>query len=125
MVRRVVGYRRLEGLELLRPLRSLFTVRLFVNFFQSSFKLAEKKRDGAKVRIPATSCQCLMGNPQTPASVRAKLAQMSAQLDPIRLLNEVRTAQRRLVALADRLSTSDSAVTEAALDPFLSRSRTA
>ncbi|MER9419483.1 hypothetical protein NKI95_26625 [Mesorhizobium sp. M0306] len=66
-----------------------------------------------------------MENPLTAAAVRAKLAQMSAQLDPVRLLSEMRTAQQRLVASADRLSTSDSAVTEPALDQFLSSLRTA
>jgi hypothetical protein len=40
VVRHVVGYRRLEGLEAARALARLYaTVRLFVNFFQPSFKL--------------------------------------------------------------------------------------
>lgn len=130
VVRRIVGYRRLEGLEAAAALAQLYsTVRLFVNFFQPSFKLAEKERDGARVRkryhLPATPCQQLMGNPQTPASVRAKLAQVAAQLDPVRLLSDMRTAQQRLVASADRLPTSDSAVSEPALDEFLSGLRTA
>ncbi len=51
VVRRIVGYRRLEGLEAAAALAQLYsTVRLFVNFFQPSFKLAEKERDGARVR---------------------------------------------------------------------------
>ncbi|OBQ86452.1 ISNCY family transposase [Mesorhizobium sp. WSM3873] len=130
VVRRIVGYRRLEGLEAAAALAQLYsTVRLFVNFFQPSFKLAEKARDGARVRkryhLPATPCQRLMEHPLTPASVRAKLAQMAAQLDPVSLLSDMRAAQRRLVASADRLPTSDSAVSEPALDEFLSGLRTA
>ncbi len=40
VVRRIVGYRRLEGLEAAAALAQLYsTVRLFVNFFQPSFKL--------------------------------------------------------------------------------------
>jgi hypothetical protein len=65
VVRRVVGYRRLEGLEAATALMRLYTtVRLFVNYFQPSFKLAEKHRDGARVRKryhpPATPCQRLI-----------------------------------------------------------------
>ena len=51
VVRRIVGYRRLEGLEAAAALAELYrSARLFVNFFQPSFKLAEKSRDGAVVR---------------------------------------------------------------------------
>ncbi|MBB6414332.1 hypothetical protein HNQ71_007042 [Mesorhizobium sangaii] len=51
VVRRIVGYRRLEGLEAAAALAQLYsTVRLFVNFFQPSFELAGKERDGARVR---------------------------------------------------------------------------
>jgi len=61
VVRRIVGYRRLEGLEAAAALAGLYrSVRLFVNFFQPSFKLAEKSRDGAVVKKryhpPATPC---------------------------------------------------------------------
>ena len=51
VVRRTVGYRRFEGLEAAAVLARLYAaMRLFVNFFQPSFKLAEKAREGAKVR---------------------------------------------------------------------------
>ena len=61
VVRRIVGYRRLEGPDAVAALSELYaTVRLFVNFFQPSFKLAGKARDGARVRKcyhpPATPC---------------------------------------------------------------------
>ena len=49
-------------------------MRLFVNFFQPSFKLAEKAREGAKVRKryhpPATPCQRLMADPRTSEEVQ-------------------------------------------------------
>ena len=65
IVRRIVGYRRLEGLEAAAALSRLYTTtRLFVNFFQPSFKLASKRRDGARVskryHPPATPCQRLL-----------------------------------------------------------------
>lgn len=107
VVRRIVGYRRLEGLEAAAALAQLYsTVRLFVNFFQPSFKLAEKERDGAHVRKryhpPATPCQRWLADRRTPKLVRAELLRLRAQLDPVRLLSDMRTAQRRLVAIADQ-----------------------
>jgi transposase InsO family protein len=47
VVRRLVGYGRLEGLRAAEGLGRLYTAsRLFVNFFQPSFKLKEKVRVG-------------------------------------------------------------------------------
>lgn len=129
VVRRIVGYRRLEGLEAAAALARLYsTVRLFVNFFQPSFKLAEKERDGAHVRKryhpPATPCQRLLADPRMPKLVCAELLRRRAQLDPVRLLSDMRTAQRRLVAIADQ-GTTTPAERASALDRFLSALRTA
>jgi hypothetical protein len=45
VVRRLVGYRRLEGLAAVGVLARIYeAARLFVNFFQPSFKLASKTR---------------------------------------------------------------------------------
>ncbi|WP_227749487.1 integrase catalytic domain-containing protein [Paraburkholderia atlantica] len=50
IVRRLVGYGRLRGLEATATLASLYEVsRLYINFFQPSFKLKSKTRHGAKV----------------------------------------------------------------------------
>ena len=50
VVRKLLGYRRFEGLAAARAITRLYGAsRLFVNFFQPSFKLAAKSRDGAKV----------------------------------------------------------------------------
>jgi len=62
-----VGYRRYEGREAAAALARLYSaLRLFVNFFQPSFKLAGKARDGAKVTKkyypPATPYQRLMAD---------------------------------------------------------------
>lgn len=49
VVRRTVGYHRFEGLEASTLLAQLYrSMRLFVNFFQPSFKLIGKQRDGAR-----------------------------------------------------------------------------
>src|ERR1700740_2666958 len=50
IVRRLVGYGRLEGLAAARSLAQLYAAaRLHGNLFQPSFKLKEKKRIGARV----------------------------------------------------------------------------
>jgi len=59
VVRRLVGYRRPEGLAGVGVLARLYeAARLFVNFFQPSFKLASKTWQGGRVtkryHLPAT-----------------------------------------------------------------------
>lgn len=107
VVRRLVGYRRLAGLPAARELARLYaSARLFVNFFQPSFKLLEKRRDGALVKkrydTPATPCQRLLADARTPSDVRTKLEVLQKQLDPVSLLHDIRHRQRRLVTLADK-----------------------
>src|SRR5690606_5372337 len=65
VVRKLLGYRRFEGLAAARAMARLYGAsRLFVNFFQPSFKLATKHRDGAKVikryHPPQTPCERLL-----------------------------------------------------------------
>ena len=71
VVRHTVGDRRYEGLEAAALADLYRSLRLFVNFFQPSFKLASKSRDGAKVtkryHPPATPHQRLMAEPRTTA----------------------------------------------------------
>jgi hypothetical protein len=103
---------------------------LFVNFFQPSFKLAEKHRDGARVHkryhAPATPHQRLIDDPRTTDATKAHLSGIFAQLDPVRRLRDIRAAQQRLVVLSD--GTSPSMVSEEPtpppLDAFLSSLRT-
>jgi hypothetical protein len=127
IVRKMVGYRRLTGVTAATVLAQLYAVsRLFVNFFQPSFKLAGKRRDGAWVvkryHKPATPCQRLLADPRTPDTVRQRLEQSYRQLDPIHLLHEIRATQQRLVELADALPTAED---KPALDDFLAGLRTA
>jgi len=112
VVRRLVGYRRLAGLTAARELARLYaSARLFVNFFQPSFKLLEKRRDGAVVRKrydpPATPCQRLLADTRIPQEVRTKLEALQKQLDPVSLLHDIRHRQRRLVMLADKARIED------------------
>ena len=124
IVRRIVGYRRLEGLEAAAALSRLYTTTgLFVNFFQPSFKLASKRREGARVskryHAPATPCQRLLADPRTPPEVCERVAELSARLDPIRLLRQMRVRQQSLVDIADKPVAAPSAPTVPPLEQFL------
>ena len=106
IVRRLLGYRRFEGLAAARAITRLYGAsRLFVNFFQPSFKLASKQRDGAKVtkryHPPQTPCERLLQSDSIPMGAKSKLREISAQLDPLKLLEEMRAVQAYLAALAE------------------------
>src|SRR5512142_1720583 len=95
VVRRIVGYRRFEGLEAAAALARLYaTVRLFVNFFQPSFKLAEKAREGARVKKryhpAATPFQRLLTDSRIAAETTERARAIYAALDPVALLREMR-----------------------------------
>jgi hypothetical protein len=131
VVRRTVGYRRYEGLEAAAALARLYSsLRLFVNFFQPSFKLAGKKRDGAKVKKkyhpPATPYQRLLADTRTSEEVRSQVTAIHATLDPVQLLQSIRVAQQELVEIADR-PIADEAPPPAAptIEQFLAGLRTA
>ncbi len=131
VVRHTVGDRRYEGLEAAAALARLYkSLRLFVNFFQPSFKLAEKTRNGAKVtkryHAPATPHQRLLSDPRTTEETRCRVEAVYATLDPVRLLSEIRAVQQRLVEIADRPAVGEMvAPTAPALEQFLSGLRTA
>lgn len=106
IVRRKVGYRRYTGITAATELAHLYSsMRLYVNFFQPSFKLMEKTRDGARVtkryHPPLTPCQRVQAHPAVAQAAKDDLAAQFAQLDPVVLLHDIRQAQARLAALAD------------------------
>jgi transposase InsO family protein len=118
VVRRLVGYRRLEGVRILRHLDALYRhARLFVNFFQPSFKLIAKDREGAVVRkrylSPATPCQRLLADPNTPKRRRGKLERLQGLLDPVFLLREIRHRQQCLISLVDKAPMTEIVPAEA------------
>src|SRR5580704_14764369 len=82
VVRKLLGYRRFEGLAAARAITRLYAAsRLFVNFFQPSFKLADKQRDGAKVtkrsHPPLTPCERLLQSESIPPETKSKLREVS------------------------------------------------
>jgi len=106
VVRRNVGYRRIEGLAAAQALARLYAaLRLFINFFQPSFKLASKTRMGALIarryHTPQTPAARLLASDAIPDAIKARLRDVAETLDPLRLLDEIRAMQHHLAMLAD------------------------
>jgi hypothetical protein len=104
VVRRMVGYGRLEGTAATAVLNQLFAAaRFYVNYFQPSFKLLSKTREGAKVskkyHPPATPCERLLAREDISDECKEQLRRTLASLDPVQLLKEIREAQRMLAQL--------------------------
>ena len=122
VVRRAVGYRRYEGLEAAAALARLYTaLRLFVNFFQPSFKLAGKARDGAKVtktyHPPATPYQRLLADTRTSEDVRRRVTAITRHAGPGSICCEtIRAVQQELVEIADRPATGEAMAPDRADD---------
>ena len=103
VVRRFAGHERYSGQIAGQMMVQLYqAVRLHVNYFQTSFKLREKIRDGARVikrySPPATPCDRVMQPDEISARVKKQLSQYRAGLDPGRLQNNV--AYRFLLILS-------------------------
>jgi len=75
-----------------------------VNFFQPSFKLKSKTRDGARVHKiyfkPATPCERLLAHPSITTAIKTQLKAQFESLDPVRLLQDIRGAQQTLSEIA-------------------------
>ena len=73
-----------------------------MNFFQPSFKLIDKSRDGATTvkhySQPATPCDRLIQHAETYDDMRSDLKEYRARLDPVLLLHTIREVQSALVA---------------------------
>ena len=124
VVRRLVGYGRLEGMPGADALARLYSAaRLFVNVFQPSFKLAEKTRVGARVHkryhAPETPCARLLASDRIPAAMKDRLRALLGTLDPLALLDEIRAVQHHLAALAAGATVHPMPQRDADLDGFL------
>ncbi len=101
IVRRLVGYGRLSGLAATHALAKLYaSSRLYINFFQPSFKLKDKTRDGARVsktyHAPATPCDRLLASAEVSEKIKSSLREQFDRLDPVSLLRDIRVAQKVL-----------------------------
>jgi hypothetical protein len=123
LVRRVVGYERLVGLEAARLLGELYAaLRLFTNLFQPSFKLKSSVREGGRIKRqhhpPRTPLQRLLATGQVSKEKARALRELQQNSDPMALLETIRRHQAQLALLASGEQASNPGGTTTALaDP--------
>ena len=103
VVRRFVGHDRYSSQVAGQTMAHLYeALRLYVNFFQPSFKLIDKTRDGTttvkRYSQPTTPCDRLIQHDATNDGMKDALKEYLARLDPVLLLHNIREAQSTLVA---------------------------
>ena len=126
VVRRLMGYGRFDGMETAGVMARLYAAaRLYNNFFLPSFKLKEKRREGAKVikryHAPSTPCERALAHPTVSTAVKQRLRKQYRTLDPVALLAEIRAAQEELGNRVDRRAGKDATlqpVQSSAADAF-------
>ena len=104
VIRRFIGHDRYSGPVAGQTMAHLYgAMRWYVNYFQPSFKLMEKIRNGSAVvkrySLPAPACDRLVRHEAVGAEVKAKLGEHRGTLDPVALLYNIREAQSALTAL--------------------------
>lgn len=123
VVRRLVGYGRFDGVETARVMARLYAAaRLHVNFFQPSFKLKEKRREGARVikryHPPATPYERALAHPKVSKTIKRRLREAYRGLDPVSLLAEMRTAQEELGTRIGKRGLTAAAQIKEPVDPL-------
>ena len=125
VVRRLVGHQRFSGFIGGQTLAHLYHhARLYVNYFQPSFKLRGKVRHGGKVKRtyyqPATPCTRLLAHPAVGDKIKEILRHRRAQLDPVQLLHRLREGQAALAVLVSPDGSTEGPGRKT-LDQFLSQ----
>ena len=98
IVRRLIGYDRYEGLDAQQALIELYAIlRLYVNYFQPSLKLASKERHGGKIvkkyEEAQTPYQRLINSSSFDGERKKRLVDQYNELDPVYLLKELERLQ--------------------------------
>jgi len=125
IIRRMVGYKRFSGIIAGQVLAHLYqSSRLYVNYFQTSFKLHKKIRNGSKVKRiyhkPLTPCERLLRHPEVDEEVKEKLRFERQSIDPVELLYRIREGQTALAALKSDEESKDCPG-QKSFDQFLSQ----
>ncbi|HEW78700.1 MAG TPA: transposase [Phycisphaerales bacterium] len=125
IIRKMVGHDRFSGVIACKALANLYkATRLYVNYFQPSFKLREKTRDGSKYKRtyepPSTACDKLLKHPLVNDQIKENLRSQRQQLDPIKLLHNIRQSQSTLSAIASADCSKQSPQRDS-LEQFLSQ----
>ena len=124
VIRRFVGHERHSGAVAGQTMAHLYgAVRLYVNYFQPSFQLLTKSRNGGSVTKryskPMTPCDRLLDRDDVSEERKRALRHNRADLDPVSLLHSIRESQSALAAVGslDSGGTPDGA----SLESFLSQ----
>lgn len=133
IVRRLVGYGKLRGLKATETLASLYRIsRLYINYFQPSFKLKSKTRHGARVtkhyEAPLTPLERVLRSTSVPQATRLRLQEEFRALDPVELLRRMREAQRHVAecsAAGSGVTAAKAADSEVPIEEFLTSLSTA
>lgn len=101
VVRRFVGYKRLDTPKQLEILNQLYDfLSDYQNFFQPVMRLKEKKRNGARVTRrydkPQTAYQRVLKSKEIPNKVKKKLKERFLRLNPKELLLTITRLGKRL-----------------------------
>ena len=104
VIRRFLGHGRYSGQVAGQTIAHLHgAMRLYVDYFQPSFKLVEKTRNGSAVvkrySPPTTPCERVIRHEAVGAEAKASLSERRATLDPVALLHTIREAQSALAAI--------------------------
>ena len=124
VIRRFVGHERYSGAIAGQALAHLYgAMRLYVNYFQPSFQLLAKTRNGGNVSRryskPATPCDRLLDRDDVSEETKQRLRQNRAALDPVSLLHSIRKSQAALRAI--NVPGSGSVYGGDSLESFLSQ----
>jgi len=125
VIRRMVGHDRFSGVVAGQAFAHLYeAARFYVNYFQPSFKLRNKIRNGAKVKRsyyqPLTPCDRLLRHPAVEDQIKEKLRLQRTQLDSVQLLHQIREGQAALAALISTDNAPEGPGCET-LDQFLAK----
>ena len=104
VIRRFLDHERYSGQVAGQTIAHLHgVVRLYVNYFQPSFKLLEKTRHASAVikrySPPTTPCDRVIRHEAVSVEAKAALSERRAALDPVALLHAIREAQSALAAI--------------------------
>jgi hypothetical protein len=101
VVRQVIGYDRLVGLQAYQQLAELYrALRLYVNYFQPSLKLVAKQLDGKKVHhiydVAKTPLQRVLLSEGVSPQKQQELNEMAQALDPLWLFQQLERLQQAI-----------------------------
>lgn len=105
-VRRILGYARFDTQAVVDAINELYIneLRLWMNFFQPTVKLAKKERIGARVvrhyDPPRTPLDRVLASPAVDSETKANLRAQRASLDPFCLSERIDRKLERIRALA-------------------------